>query len=173
MKPLSLDTDPAVERLQLAIVARLPAWRKVALIAGMNRILSGLAVSGLKKMRPDAGDDALWSYLDERRLGAMLARRADIARKRSGIVPDGGAYVAGDPIPTTLAVVDPLDRLGVPYFISGSIAGGIHGIYRATADADIVADLRDAHVDELARLLGEILRRRRHDARCYTAPGQF
>ena len=36
MRPLSPDTDPAIERLQLAIMARLPAWRKLALIAGMK-----------------------------------------------------------------------------------------------------------------------------------------
>lgn len=155
MKPLSRDTHPTTERLQAAIMARLPAWRKLALIAGMNAMLSGLVVSGLKQRQADASDGAVWSYLDERRWGPVLARRAEAARTARALVPDGDAYMAGDPIPTTLAVIAALDRLNVPYFITGSIAGGIHGVYRATADADLVAALREDHLDDLVRLLGD------------------
>jgi hypothetical protein len=155
MHPLSPDTDPAVERLQLAIMARLPAWRKLALIAGMNALLSGLAAGRLKREQATMHDESVWRCLDERRLGTVLARRAALARADRGLAPDGVAYMAADPLPTILAVVAALDRLGVPYFLTGSIASGIYGAYRATADADIVAALGDAQVDDLVRLLGD------------------
>jgi hypothetical protein len=34
-----------------------------------------------------------------------------------------------------------LEALRVPYFVTGSLASGIHGEFRATSDIDIVAAL--------------------------------
>lgn len=42
----------------------------------------------------------------------------------------------------TLQVAEILDRLGVSYAIGGSLASAVHGVIRATLDADLVADLR-------------------------------
>ena len=52
-----------------------------------------------------------------------------------------------------LLVVRALEGLKIPYFLCGSMASSIHGIYRATADADFVADVRPYHVEPLVRLL--------------------
>jgi hypothetical protein len=55
----------------------------------------------------------------------------------------------------TLQVVNAIERLGVRYAIGGSVASALHGVIRATIDADIVAELRREHVevfsDELSR----------------------
>ena len=48
-----------------------------------------------------------------------------------------------------------LERLGVPYFIGGSLASSQHGVPRATLDADIVARMTGAHVRPLLSALGE------------------
>lgn len=45
-----------------------------------------------------------------------------------------------------LEVTRPLDELGVPYAVGGSLASSMHGIPRTTQDADLVADLRPMHV---------------------------
>jgi len=58
-------------------------------------------------------------------------------------------------IAVTLAVVEALDALGVPYAIGGSFASALHGVMRATMDADLVADLRLEHVEPLAQALGD------------------
>ena len=58
-------------------------------------------------------------------------------------------------IAVTLAVVDALDALGVPYAIGGSFASALHGVMRATMDADLVADLCLEHVEPLAQALGD------------------
>ena len=50
-------------------------------------------------------------------------------------------------------VVDALERLGVEYYIAGSVAGSAYGIARATLDVDLVADLRAEHVGGLVRSL--------------------
>ena len=56
-------------------------------------------------------------------------------------------------IAVTLLVTDALDALGVPYAIGGSLASAIHGVMRATMDADLVADLRSEHVEPLVQAL--------------------
>ena len=58
-----------------------------------------------------------------------------------------------EPIDVTLAVTSVLERLGVEYVVGGSLATSLHGIPRATLDADIVADLRMAHLEPFVAAL--------------------
>jgi hypothetical protein len=62
--------------------------------------------------------------------------------------------VIPEPIAVTLLVIEALDDLGVPYLIGGSLASAVYGVPRATMDADLVADLRLEHAEQLARSLG-------------------
>ncbi len=59
-----------------------------------------------------------------------------------------------EPVAVTLSVAGVLDRLGVPYFIGGSLATAVHGVARATLDADIIADLKPDQVDRFVQDLG-------------------
>lgn len=43
-------------------------------------------------------------------------------------------------------VAEVFEQLGIRYCIGGSIASGIHGEYRATNDADLVADILPQHI---------------------------
>ncbi len=52
-----------------------------------------------------------------------------------------------EPIAVTMLVIDALEALGVPYLIGGSLASAVHGVLRATMDADLVADLRLSHAE--------------------------
>ena len=52
-------------------------------------------------------------------------------------------------------VTDTLDDLGVLYAIGGSFASAVHGVMRATMDADLVADLRPEQIGPLTRSLGD------------------
>lgn len=61
----------------------------------------------------------------------------------------------GESISVALLVADALDALGIPYAIGGSLSSAIHGVTRATMDADLVADLHLEHVESLVRELGE------------------
>lgn len=58
------------------------------------------------------------------------------------------------PISVLLLVTTALDRLGIRYILVGSFASSMYGLYRATADIDIVADIKA----EQAKPLHEILR---------------
>jgi hypothetical protein len=51
-----------------------------------------------------------------------------------------------EPIAVTIKVTDVLEKLGIPYFISGSLASTLYGMEGTTQDADIIADMRAEHV---------------------------
>lgn len=51
-----------------------------------------------------------------------------------------------EPIQVTLKVIAAFDRLGIPYLIGGSLASAVHGIVRATMDADLVVELKPQQV---------------------------
>lgn len=54
-----------------------------------------------------------------------------------------------------LRVAGLLDELHVPYLVVGSVASSLHGFSRATADVDVLADLRPEHVAPLFAALKE------------------
>lgn len=58
-----------------------------------------------------------------------------------------------EPIQVTLKVVSAFNRLEIPYLIGGSLASAVHGIVRATMDADLVADIKPEQVLPLVALL--------------------
>lgn len=58
-----------------------------------------------------------------------------------------------EPIQVTLQVVSAFNRLEIPYLIGGSLASAVHGIVRATMDADLVADIKPEQVLPLVALL--------------------
>jgi hypothetical protein len=60
-----------------------------------------------------------------------------------------------EPVAATMRVANALNALGVPYAIGGSFASAVHGVMRATMDADLVADLRMEHAEPLAQALGD------------------
>ena len=58
-----------------------------------------------------------------------------------------------EPIQVTLKVITVFDRLGIPYLIGGSLASAVHGIVRATMDADLVAEIKPEQVLSLVASL--------------------
>jgi hypothetical protein len=53
----------------------------------------------------------------------------------------------------TARVTAELETLNVPYFIGGSLASTLYGRVRSTQDSDIVAELRQEHVQHFVRAL--------------------
>jgi hypothetical protein len=57
---------------------------------------------------------------------------------------------------TALEATSILDRLGIRWFLGGSLASSLLGVPRATLNADIVADIEPDHVATLLRNLGDV-----------------
>jgi hypothetical protein len=51
-----------------------------------------------------------------------------------------------EPIAVTIKVTQALEKLGIPYFIGGSLASTLYGMVRTTQDSDIIADMRAEHI---------------------------
>jgi len=62
--------------------------------------------------------------------------------------------VIPEPLRVTLAVTRVLERMGIPYFVGGSLASSAHGVARATLDADIIARIAPQQAGRFARELG-------------------
>ena len=58
-----------------------------------------------------------------------------------------------DTVAAIAPVVTELEKLGVPYYVGGSVASSSHGIPRSTLDVDLVADLAPRHVAPLVEAL--------------------
>jgi hypothetical protein len=77
-------------------------------------------------------------------------------------------------ISVLMTIVDVFERKQIPYLVGGSIASAIHGISRATMDADVVAELHldqvDAFVEELKDgfyIDNEMIRSAIHHQSCF------
>jgi len=57
------------------------------------------------------------------------------------------------PFQITFMVIAALEECGINYLIGGSLGSSIHGIPRATLDADLVADINNAQVNRLVEKL--------------------
>ena len=52
-------------------------------------------------------------------------------------------------------VIQSFDAIGIAYAIGGSVASTVHGIPRLTADVDLIADMREEHIEALVQALQE------------------
>jgi hypothetical protein len=75
MTALYADTHPKMEALQIQIVRRMPAWKKMAVVDDLNNTVKALAVSGVKQRYPDAAPEQVRRMVAELRLGAELAQK--------------------------------------------------------------------------------------------------
>jgi hypothetical protein len=57
------------------------------------------------------------------------------------------------PKDVALRVARAFEKLSIGYYLRGSFASGIHGVFRASADTDFVADLSMYRVPLLAKEL--------------------
>lgn len=73
---LSQDTDPEIERLQIEGLRQMPAWRKLAMVVSMNRLVRALALAGLRERYPDDSPAQRQRRLADLLLGAELAARS-------------------------------------------------------------------------------------------------
>src|SRR3712207_2145683 len=63
------------------------------------------------------------------------------------------AVLMENPFEVLSHVTRALEEQGVAYVVVGSFASSMRGLYRATADIDLVADLQTAHVRPLVEAL--------------------
>ena len=58
-----------------------------------------------------------------------------------------------EPLQITRRIAVFFEKLKIPYYVVGSLASSLHGIPRATADVDLMADIKEQHVQSLVNSL--------------------
>lgn len=74
-RQMNMDTSPEVEQIQFAQLRKVPPWRKVEMLIGLNEMALDLAYCGLERRHPDVSEADLNRYLVDMLLGAELANR--------------------------------------------------------------------------------------------------
>ena len=75
MTALYTDTRPEAERVQIELLRRAPAWRKLQMVDQLNQSARTLALCGLRQRYPRATSVELRRRLADLVLGAELAAR--------------------------------------------------------------------------------------------------
>ena len=75
MSALSPDTHPKMEALRIELIRRMPAWKKISIVDGLNETVKTLAISGIKQRHPIATPEQIQRMLAEIMLGAELAQK--------------------------------------------------------------------------------------------------
>jgi len=75
MSPLSSDTHPEIEHLQIERLRQMPPWRKMMLMAEMSQTVRTLALAGLRQRYPDDTPTQHRRRLADLMLGPELAAR--------------------------------------------------------------------------------------------------
>ena len=64
-----------MEALQIEFIRRMPSWKKLAIVDGLNETVKTLAMSGIKERHPNATPQEIHQMLAELMLGTELARK--------------------------------------------------------------------------------------------------
>ena len=75
MSVLYSDTHPKIERMQIELIRRMPAWKKIAVVDGLNETVKTMAMSGIKQRHPNATPQQIRRMLADLMLGAELAQK--------------------------------------------------------------------------------------------------
>ena len=61
--------------MQIQIIRRMPAWKKLSIVDGLNETVKTLAISGIQQRHPNATPAQIRRMLAEQILGMELARK--------------------------------------------------------------------------------------------------
>ncbi|HLO14954.1 MAG TPA: hypothetical protein VK206_08995 [Anaerolineales bacterium] len=75
MSALYSDTHPKMEQIQIEFIRRMPTWKKMGIVDGLNETVKTLAITGIKQRNPDATSEQVHRMLAELMLGSELARK--------------------------------------------------------------------------------------------------
>lgn len=75
MPPYYSDTNAEMEDLQFQLLREVPGWRKMEMLAAMNTAARKLALAGLRRRNPEAGEAELRRRLADVLLGEELAAK--------------------------------------------------------------------------------------------------
>lgn len=73
MTILFSDTSPEIEEMIIQKLRQMPPWRKMEMLAELNRSARTLTLAGLRQRYPDSTEQELFRHLADLWLGPELA----------------------------------------------------------------------------------------------------
>lgn len=144
----TIPRDTASEALAVyytALRSMRPEDRVRQTLAWSRRMRSILA-DGIRFRHPEYDEPTVWREVLRRTLGDVALRCAPDRHREAAMI---------DPESSLSWLVKELERAGVPYMVSGSLASTYYGEYRATADVDLVIAPTVSQIDVLLESLGD------------------
>ena len=149
MRTQSIDTTPEVERLQVARIRSFSPARKFASVRSWTHTLTSANLHAMRSGTPESNERAIAVRFITREYGKALATDFQTAVEQRPEWTIQEHDLQGAMIP----VIEALERLGLHYYLSGSIACSIYGLPRGAQDIDVVADIQAEHVSPLVKHL--------------------
>lgn len=150
MRTQSPDTSPDAERVRFELLRAASPAQRLHMVSSLTEMVLRLSWQGIKQAHPAADDLEVRLLSLERNYGRSTAAavRERLTRRNVVLIPP-------DVMRSLAPVITTFESLAVPYYIGGSVASSFYGDPRSTLDVDLVADLRDEHVPELVKQLGD------------------
>ena len=152
----SSDTSYEAEQVQLAILRKRGAAGRGDLMRSLTNTTRRLSWNSLVQRRSDLSRQECAYFFIGLNYGEELGQEVRVYPKppiNSLILEEKLLSGEQEIVAALTPVVEVFQDLAIEYSIGGSLASSVHGIPRATADADLVADLHEKHVEPLiARL---------------------
>lgn len=150
MRTLAKDTSPEVEAQLISLWRQHTPAKKLKSLTGLGQLVKNLIFSGLRSQNPQASERELYHQFHIRRLGREPADKIFATGKSMSQGLEGEMTE-----PQIIAsVIQQLDHLKIPYFISGGIASIIYGEPRLTNDADLVIRIFPFHIPKFVQAFG-------------------
>jgi hypothetical protein len=64
-----------MEALQIELIRKMPSWKKLSVVDGLNETVKILATTGIRQRHPDATSEQVKYMLAELMLGTELAQK--------------------------------------------------------------------------------------------------
>jgi len=148
MPDLIRDASPQADAIQLQILRHMPPARRAWLAESLSRTVMVGSRQGIARRAPTLTPKQIVATAIAINYGAPWAARV---QPRLAISEEPML----DPLLHTALtpVVELFEQLGIRYYLGGSLASSIHGVPRATLDADVVAFMADYHIPILVQSL--------------------
>ena len=139
------DTHPDIERKMIELIRTLTPAQKLAKISEMGRFMKQAAFAETRRRYPNDSDHDVMLRV----VFALNRAGTHVESLRLGCQGEG-LLVLTEAEQVIEIVTSIFDRLDISYLVGGSVASGIHGVYRYTNDVDVVADISADKVEALA-----------------------
>ncbi len=149
MRTQSIDTTPEVERLQIARIRSFSPARKFASVRSWTYTLTSANLHAMRSGAPESNERDIAVRFVTREYGKALATdfQTAVEQRPAWTIQEHDLPVAMIPI------IEVFECLGIPYYLSGSIACSVYGLPRGAQDIDVVADIQAKQISPLVKHL--------------------